>query len=429
MIVFVVALFISTLSFIDAFGETSNEIASFSLHISKDMEDLEIMKSSCLDNYAVLYDNPNSFVKDEVLNNDNELSVHIIEKYEVEECKYISGYGTIRIDGNLTDFFFSNSQLNTGVLSNGEEYCYSCIEIFDYNNLPILIDFIASDNFSKVTATTSCGLVENGVGVLFWGSIFKGYNDICMSQLSSKSSMEENLDIPTKEVASYGNFDYVGKVKSASVSGGSGSGETVIVVVGKRDFRDGNATNGFEMIRVFSRTSNAKTYIANATSAHVVEIDMDFKCTSNGFLTISSVVPKASATNMPRIFSLLESLHPVAGALIAAVNLVGYSDATSVFTTIEATSGFTQPNHALIKVNTATTNNADINLPSGTSYSNAQTDTSHGFSGEIQYQKYLNLNSGNVTSKARIKYRFYYSNHRYTSAYTNYAAYTHTIYQ
>ena len=182
------------------------------------------------------------------------------------------------------------------------------------------------------------------------------------------------------------------------------------------------------MIRVFSRTGKAKNYIDGATSAYAIEANVELTCTTKNLLDVSDVSPKSTSPSMPKLFNFFATLYPALGTSIAAVDLVGFNKAGSVNHTIDSTSGHSFDNHANIKIDTSTMSSSDINLPANTTYTNAEKDTSHGAVGEIQYQKYMNISSGSVTAKGRIKYRFYYSTHRYTSAYTSYASVTHTIY-
>ncbi|MGN1333609.1 MAG: hypothetical protein ACI4U1_00715 [Anaerovoracaceae bacterium] len=426
-----------SLSFVTSFAQAKEKPIEkthrIQLSISNTTKDLEIMKGS---NLAKYISNENSNVKAaEKIINDNLLELYIDVCEKKESYNLISGHGYIIIGETRKNFEFEDIFFKTLESKDGNEFSYGCIKVpnFVSKDEVLLIDVVEMNDFSKVVATTSCGNVENGTGVLFWGELFEEYEcfyDMQMSSLKYLDTTSNNyVTKPLGAVSSGRNYEYVSKNKSSSIIGGSGgSGETVIVVVGKRDFRDGNATNGYEMVRVFSRTGNARTYIDGATSAYAVEANIDFTCTTQNMLDISDVSPKATSPSMPKVFNFLSQLHPYIGTTIAAVDLIGYNKAGSVNHTIDSTAGYSFDNHAFIEIDTSTMGDSDINLPSSTTYGDAQNDESHGVTGEIQYQKYMNVSSGSVTAKGRIKYRFYYSTHRYTSAYTNYASVTHTIY-
>ena len=399
---------------------------SIQLNISESKEEFEIMKKSALDKYGFKEEEI-----DEILKTDNLLEINVNTCLDKEEYKLISGYGIIKLGGVKRTFEFDNIKFKKLERNGMQNFSYGCVEVPESSEgEPILIDIVEVNNFSKVIATMSCGVLEEGIGVIFWGDMFEDYKCFYDLQMDSIEQPQIVKSGNAGVLASSGrNYDYVGKSKFEGITGGSGgSGETVIVVVGKRDFRDGNATNGYEMIRVFSRTGNAKNYIDGATSAYAIEANVDFTCTTKNFLDVSDVSPKSTSPTMPKVFNFFASLYPALGSIIAAVDLVGYNKAGSVNHTINSTSGHSFDNHANIAIDTSMMSSSDINLPTSTTYTNAQKDTAHGAVGEIQYQKYMNISSGSVTAKGRIKYRFYYSTHRYTSAYTNYASVTHDIY-
>lgn len=417
-----------------AFAETrESQIGnkgSIQLNISKSKEEIEIMKNSALDKYGYKELSYNKEI-DEILKADNLLELNIGASIEKEGYKLISGYGIIKLGKVKRPFEFHNVKFKKLEQNGYRNFSYGCVEVPESSEgEPILIDIVEADDFSEVIATTSCGVLEEGVGVIFWGNLFEEYETFYDLQMDSIAQPELVKSNNASVLASSGrNYDYVGKNRYEGITGGSGgNGETVIVVVGKRDFRDGNATNGYEMIRVFSRTGKAKNYIDGATSAYAIEANVDFTCTTKNLLDVSDVSPKSTSPSMPKVFNFFASLYPALGSSIAAVDLVGFNKAGSVNHTINSTSGHSFDNHANIKIDTSMMSSSDINLPASTTYTKAQEDTSHGAVGEIQYQKYMNISSGSVTAKGRIKYRFYYSTHRYTSAYTNYASVTHTIY-
>lgn len=435
--IIVLCLMLICANSIVALGEEvpSRPIKTIKLSLSKDSNEISIMEKTDISKFGFSKDNREESIQ---IKGENSIEIDIIQIENNKDFIAITGKGVMVIDGTQKNFVFDNAKLNIAKNIDGRDYIYGTIDsnlIVKGKAEPLIIDVMGLKDFSKVVLTTACGMLEDNLGILFWGDIFMEYNALYnwMKNIEEKG---ENITIDNNNLtrASYGNYDYVNKASNSTISSNQssgGSGETIIMVVGKRDFRDGNSSNGYEMVKVLARMQNAKTYIADATSAHPIEAEIDFTCNTSGFMDVDDVAPKSKSNGMPGIFNFVSTLYPEVGTAIAAVNLVHYKQLNGVNYTINATSGNSFDNHANIKLDLTTTGAANVNLPATTTYSNAHTDTSHGVTGEIKYDEYnTSLTTGNITVKSRMKYRFYYgTSHRTTTAQTGYASLTHNIYR
>lgn len=373
----------------------------------------------------------------EIVSNSS-LTLKIQDIEYVKEGMIISGDGEILISDQKINFLIEKQLLTcencnqynkiyTGVLKSSAE--------IGNRNVPLNVDIFLTSDFENSIASVSLDSLENEGAVMFFGEIFDEYEEYYCSQLKEGEGLLENegeLSEVSMASSSTYKYAYVDTVTNSTLGASSGA-ETIVMSVMKRDFRDRNSIeNGFEMVRVFGRASNALSYVDDATSAYPVEANLTFKCAKHDFLDVIEVTPSGSSEQMPAIFNIVASLHPSVGAAFAVVNLLYSSVGSGTTSSIYAESGFSDQNAASgTVVISGMANMSNVNLPSSVSASNAKTDDEHGITWKVKYGTTGDDTPGNarVTVTASLDYRFYYDTHRTTVKTTGTVSNKHLIYK
>jgi len=436
----IIAFVIGSVQISFAADSVTMEPIRFDLVLAKDDESKKIMEEAGLSELKASIEEEyrETIHKNASKNSPESFSLNVKECSVKDREITVSGDGQIIICSKAIPFQFKNQKLSVESLENGSKVCAGVIKTEiekGGETVPINIDLCSTYDFKKCIASVAFDLLEEQGQVLFYGDLFDEYLAYLEQGIKVKSDEAifceaENLETTSEK----GNTKYahVGTARNQTLGGASGK-ETLVMCVSKRDYRDRKSKDiGFEMIRVFGRSSNALSYVSSANKAYPIATDVTFKCLKKDFLDVTKVTPSGSGDNLPGIFDLVAKLHPNADGFITVVDILYKLTAPGTTSSIYAQSGFADANVAKATIAISGLNNMkNVNLPKSSEWGDAKADSDHGLAWKVKYETTGDDTAGSasVVVTSKLDYRFYYDNNRTTVKTTGAAKIQHTIYK
>lgn len=405
--------------------------------LSEDEEDVAIMQKSGLEKFGLekrestyaLGDNTGTFD----LSGTNNLTLNLTKKTPTKDGLIVSGTAEIRVGSVILNRAFTEETLSAVDLGNGE-YVYDGVLnisiVVGDTEIPAYIDIVSKNDFSEIVANVSMGTIENNAGVMFFGEVFEEY--MLYSDKRQSEQLVEDIypaSNSAREINSNDAFEYVGIATNKTINGQSGTGETVIISVGKRDFKDENASTGFEMIRIFGRSANVLPYVNNSVYALPLEATARFHCSTQGFLVVRDTTPNETDYSLPPVFDFLSSFNSNASIIVGGINLL-VSLLNTVDVNMYKSTGFTKNNNATVDMNLRYSDRFNVCLPAADYYGDAIYDQYHGVACEFEYGiDSSGKTQGLITAFGKMIYEIELTNNRYTTQSTGEASLSHFAYR
>lgn len=206
----------------------------------------------------------------------------------------------------------------------------------------------------------------------------------------------------------------------------------MIIVAARRDFYMRDDSFGFEIGRIFSRSTNARNAVDGATRAYPYSTTIEFECLENGFLSVNETYPLSStSTGLANVISLATSLTNFsAGSFLEIAVGAIMEDLSDVQDDIDATTGSSTHNWGKVTMMIDPNNYESVDLPSNQSYTNAKTNQTNGMLAKFEYRTHDAdfTPTANVEVSGRIVYKIYAGTHRIYTVSSGTAIANHLIY-
>ncbi|MBQ8563627.1 MAG: hypothetical protein IJ443_07040 [Firmicutes bacterium] len=420
-IILCMALVLSTASI--AMASTGGaESKVIKLEISSSPEDLEFIKR-----YA-----PSENVSLEAI--DNQIVMQFEKTSEYEEGVCISGKGSATMFGTSYDFAFKDKGLDRQ--SAGGQIMFSDsfdVEIDDeYDGI---VDITATEDFSQaIISFTLINLTTEEQHILLYGDVFTEQTELFQQQLkevevqAAKASLTQDISPAASEVmATSGGaaYQHVSNKSNSTLAGEAQDKQMMVMNISKCDPKNigSGATQGYELIRVFSRSYNLSKVDPTVLMAEPKFMDVRFTGDSDALFMVNGTKPNEESGALESVFKIFTSvIGSVTSGPIATVAAVISSLPLGIGDTITVSG-----TNATFYVSVDDYDASDIDLPAATASSDAETDESHGVVFKVLYTRDLGYDQADITVSSSISYRAYLNSDRTSTMKTGTATYSHAV--
>lgn len=416
--------------------------------LSEDEEDVAIMQKSGLEKIGLEKNESTYALGDKSstfdLSGTNDLTLNFTKKIPIKNGLIVSGTAEISVGGETICRQFADATLKFMDLGNNKAIYEGVVDITTVEKdieIPAYIDIVAKTDFSKIVANVSLGTLESDAGLLAFGNLYEEYElyyDL-ISTLSAESDEENtvsnmkginNSDEPTIEADD--SYLYCGTGINSKVDGVTASGETVIIVAAKRDMAMRNSDIGFELGRVFSRSTNARNAVDGATRAYPHAVHVEFECQQGDFLDVEQAYPVAASSTgsgLAKTIGIAATLLDFTAGDFLAIAVEEIMNAVAgVSWDRDATIGGSY-NWGEIMLSIDSAEYGNVDLPSSTSYSNAKDNDTNGVVVKFKYETAGSdsIPSVNIVLSGNIAYKIYAGTHRIYTVSTGVAEVEHIL--
>lgn len=226
--------------------------------------------------------------------------------------------------------------------------------------------------------------------------------------------------------ASSSAYQHVANKSNSSLGGVARDKQMVVMSVSKCDPKNfGSGAIGFEKIRVFSRSYNAKkiSYESQIILAKPHRVKVTFNGDSTKLMGIDHTKPVSGNGTLGAIFKVFNSVAGSQGSgLIAAVSAIIDKLPLSIGDTVNKSG-----TNVTFDIGISNLDASSIDLPSATTSSNAKADTKHGIPFEVSYTQRPGCKTANISASAVLTYRLFLNTDRTASIKTGAATISHTV--
>ena len=417
--------------------------------LSEDEEDVAIMQKSGLEKFGLekrestyaLGDNTGTFD----LSRTNNLTLNFTKKTPTKDGLIVSGTAEIKVGGETISRPFTDVTFKLMDLGNNKAVYEGVVDITTVEKdieIPAYIDIVAKTDFSEIVANVSLGTLESDAGLLAFGNLYEEYElyyDLISTSTaesdeddtsSNMKGINDSSDEPTIEADD--SYLYCGTGINSKVDGVTASGETVIIVAAKRDMAMRDSDLGFELGRVFSRSTNARNAVDGATRAYPHAVHVEFECQRGNFLDVEQAYPVAASSTgsgLAEFIGLAATLFDFTAGDFLAIAVGEIMDAVADISWDRGATIGGYYNWGEIMLNIDSTEYSNVDLPSSTSYSNAKDNTSNGVVVKFKYESAGtdSVSSANIILSGNIAYKIYAGTHRIYTVSTGSAEVEHVI--
>lgn len=421
-ILFLTLILILTSSLVSFADSNTSKITTIKLDISTAKEDKEIIKKY------------KKIGNDLYSKKDNNIVMNINSVHESDNAVEISGDAVAKMFGKEYNFSFNQQQLDIKFIKNKKFYT-GAFDVTIDENYSGIIDITTMSTFSKtiISFTLLDTHDESSQSFMMYGDTFKEQIELFDQELNiaimqaEEHAPETTSFISSASANSNSAYQHVTN-KSNSILGGVTRDKQMLVMnISKCDpVNFGSGANGFEMIRVFSRSYNAKniSYDSPILLAKPNHIKATFNGDPSKLMSISGTKPTNSSGVLTTVFQVFNSVIGSQGnGLLAAVSAIigtlsiGVGDSVTVSGT-----------NVVFDIDISDLEASSTDLPASTTSSNAETDTSHGISFKIGYLQDINIEkTASISVSSVLTYRLFFSDKRTVSLKTGAATVSHTI--
>ena len=392
------------------------------LDISTSKEDKEIIKY-----YKKIGD-------DTYTKQNNNIVMNVTNIRESNDKVLISGDAVAKMFGTSYSFSFSEKELDIRYVKNKKFYT-GAFEVKINDSFDGIVDITAMATFSKtIISFTLLDLNnEDNQSVMLYGDTFKEQLALFKQELTtaekeasegSEESAESNGDFAM--AASTSSYQHVMNKSNSSLGGVARDKQMLVMNVSKCDPKNfGSGMNGIELIRVFSRSYNAKNidYDPYIALAKPYRIKVKFNGDAVNLMKVNGTKPSIGNGNLTSIFKVFTSVigGQTSGLLAAVATVIDMIPIGAGDTITE--SGV----NATFDVGVSDLNAGDIDLPAATKSSDAETDAKHGVVFKVSYQQDNEEKTANVSVSSVLTYRMFANNGRMINLKTGTATISHNL--
>lgn len=367
---------------------------------------------------------------------DNSILLYITDKQELGDSVILSGNGIAKEDGKEYSFTFTNEKLIIEEIRNKRLYD-GTIEMkmgSDSKQYDGLLDITTTNNYNKTIASlTIKDPVNDSQTVMLYGDTFPEQRELVQNRAKQLLLEEKNAldaeELDTKEIekekffaAGSGTiYKHVSNKSNSEIGGSVKSKQMMVMSIAKYDPKMAGTLTGSEVIRVFSRSYNVTANVPNAVASQAYSASVGF-LSNGGFLNTTAIKPNKSQLSLPTGLQIMMLAADDSKWVTKTINFI-LGKLASNSTNI----GGGSANATGVVYNLS--NWTAMNLPSSTTSSDAESNTTNGIGFEIRYDSFgTGGSSASATCSASVKYRIVLDSDRTTTLSTGTAVYTHTLY-
>lgn len=350
----------------------------------------------------------------------------------------LSGDGYAELFGNVYHFTFENKQLDVKYANSSKLYT-GCIEVEINEDYMALLDITSLDDFSKsVISFTLTNQNNDEQQVMLYGDTFDEQKSLFQQELEAAEKELQNLEnneeivdeqedsdiVSTRASVTPGSaYQHVSNKSNSYLGGATRDKQMMVMSISKCDPKNfGSGSHGFEMIRVFSRSYNAKTinYSSPILLAKPNKVKVLFEGDKNNLMAVTAIKPSSGNGALSNIFKVFNSVAGAnASGLLASVSAAISSLPIQIGDTVTK-SGTNATFDMSINVNAS-----DMDLPAATTSTNAGKDTKHGLTFKVSYQQEPGNKTADITVRSAITYRMFLNTDRTVSLTTGKSVISH----
>ncbi len=261
----------------------------------------------------------------------NNIVMNVTDIRESEDKVLLSGDAVVKMFREPYTFSFKEKELDIKYVKNKKFYTGSFEVVID-DNYNGIVDITAMATFSKtIIGFTLLALEdEDNQSIMLYGDTFKEQIELFNQELEAVE--KEAVQEPKMEsenfimAASASAYQHVTNKSNSSLGGVARDKQMLVMNVSKCDPKNfGSGANGFEMIRVFSRSYNAKniSYESPILLAKPNRVKVTFNGDPDKLMSVDSTKPSSGNGALASVFKVFNSVIGNQGnGLIAAVSAI-----------------------------------------------------------------------------------------------------------
>lgn len=361
----------------------------------------------------------------------NNISLTFNRVQEDGDIVKISGVATVKMFGEVNRLVFEEKSLEIKYLKNKKFYSGS-IETKADENHTALLDITTTYNFSK--SVISCTLIDDindTHQIMLFGNTFKEQIELFNQELENAKQanaekivkeipMMKNLSIPKASSA----YQQVKNTYSERLNGESSGKQMVVMSVSKCDPNDfGSGNEGYEAIRVFSRSYNIPKVETTALLAKPLRMNVEFVGDRNLF-AVEHTKPTNGNGTLQSAFNLFLSV--VDGSGIGQPLAIISNIIKSLNLPLEdriAVSGTTASFN--VSVNDKTP--SYIDYTEGDLSGNAHLNKNNGVTFKVSYQRDAGVDTSTINVTSNITYQVFLNTNRTVSWKSGTSSVSHVV--
>jgi len=219
-------------------------------------------------------------------------------------------------------------------------------------------------------------------------------------------------------------YEHVANVANSVLGGQSRNKEMMVMGISKCDPQNfGSGNDGYEKIRIFSRSYNLPEVDSSILYARPYRMQVNFYGDDYNLVSVTNVKPSSVNQTLSTAFSIFTSVAGsvatgklgIVAAVISAIDLQ-FGDSISV-------SGV----DAEFDISVNDLNWTEIDLPSDVATADAHENSTNGVVFTVVYEQDGGMRSATITVSSNITYQVFLSSNRTSNIKTGTATYTHTV--
>ncbi len=390
------------------------------LDISTSKEDKEIIKQ-----YKKMGDD--TFSKE-----NNNITMNISSMKEASDTVEISGDAVAKMFGVQYEFSFTKQELDIKYVKNKKFYT-GTFDVEIDNNYSALVDITTMSAFSKtIISFTLLDLHdESNQAIMLYGDTFKEQIELYQQELAAAQAAyndssiignpleDEEMGGTVSSAASKSKYEHVTNKSNSTLGGSAKDKQMMVMNVSKCDPGDfGSGSNGYEHIRIFTRSYNLPKVDPTVLLAKPISATVKFSSSSAGIMKVIATTPDTDSNAIQNSFQIFASVAANSGKTLLSNALLLVSILPSNTVTVSGKTATFKP---------SLKNLTSIDLPASTASSDAENNEKNGVSFVVAYLQAAGYSSATVTCSSSITYQVFLNTDRTALKSTGTATVSHSV--